>query len=34
MSFVHKVVHWMMQRRGYLVRLNKDRIFFSHVVVL
>ena len=23
MSFAHKVVLWVMQRRGYLVRLNK-----------
>ena len=28
MSFAHKVVHWVMQRQGYLVRLNKSRIFF------
>ena len=26
MSFAHKVVLWVIQRRGYLVRLN--RIFF------
>ena len=30
MSFSHKVVHWVMQRRGYLVRLNKRQNFFSH----
>ena len=28
MSFAHKVVHLVMQRQGYLVRLNKSRIFF------
>ena len=28
MSFAHKVLHWVMQRRGYLVRLNKGRILF------
>ena len=28
MSFAHKVVLWVMQRRGYLVRLNKGRTFF------
>ena len=28
MSFTHKVVLWVMQQRGYLVRLNKSRIFF------
>ena len=28
MSFAHKVVDWMMQQRGYLIRLNKGRIFF------
>ena len=27
MSFAHKVVIWVMQRRGYLVRLKKGRIF-------
>ena len=35
MSFAHKVVLWvMMQRRGYLVRLNKRQNFSSHVIVL
>ena len=28
MSFAHKVVLWVMQRRGYLVRLNKRQTFF------
>ena len=28
MSFAHKVVLWVMQRRGYLVRLNKRQNFF------
>ena len=28
MSFAHKVVLWVMQRRGYLVRLNKRPNFF------
>ena len=28
MSFAHKVVLWVMQRRGYLVRLNKRPFFF------
>ena len=28
MSFAHKVVHWVMQQRGYLVRLNKRQDFF------
>ena len=28
MSFSHKVVLWVMQRRGYLVRLNKRQNFF------
>ena len=28
MSFAHKVVLWVMQRRGYLVSLKKGRIFF------
>ena len=28
MSFTHKLVLWVMQRRGYLVRLNKRPIFF------
>ena len=28
MLFVHKVVLWVMQRRGYLVRLNKRQNFF------
>ena len=32
MSFAHKVVLWVMQRRGYLVRLNKRQNFFSHVL--
>ena len=27
MSFAHKVVLWLMQRRGYLVGLKKSRIF-------
>ena len=27
MSFAHKVVLWVMQRRSYLVRLNKGRSF-------
>ena len=36
MSIAHKVVHWMMQQRGYLVRLNKRQsfFFFSHVTAL
>ena len=29
MSFVHKVVLWMMQRRGYLVTEQKAE-FYSH----
>ena len=29
MSFAHKVVLWVMQRRGYLVRLNKRKNFFD-----
>ena len=30
MSFAYKVVVlWVMQRRGYLVRLNKSRICFT-----
>ena len=28
MSFAHKFVLWVMQRRGYLVRLNKRKNFF------
>ena len=32
MSFAHKVVRWVMQRRGYLVRLNK-RQNFSHTLL-
>ena len=32
MSFVHKVVLWVMQRRGYLERL--DYMSFVHKVVL
>ena len=28
MSFSHKVVLWVMQQRGYLVRLNKRKNFF------
>ena len=28
MSFVHKVVLWVMQRWGYLVRLNKRQNYF------
>ena len=28
MSFAHKVVLWVIQRRGYLVRLNKRQNFF------
>ena len=28
MSLAHKVVFWVMQRRGYLVRLNKRQNFF------
>ena len=32
MSFDHKVVLRVMQRRGCLERLNKRHIFFSHVV--
>ena len=32
MSFAHKVVIWVMQRRGYLVRLKKGRIF-SHMLL-
>ena len=28
MSFAHKFVLWVMQRRGYLVRLNKRQNFF------
>ena len=28
MSFAHKVVLWVMQWRGYLVRLNKRKNFF------
>ena len=28
MSFAHKVVLWVMQRWGYLVRLNKRQNFF------
>ena len=33
MSFAHKVVLWVMQRRAYLARLNKRQNFFSHVIV-
>ena len=29
MSFAHKVVLWVMQRRGYDVRLNKRKNFFD-----
>ena len=29
MSFAHKVVLWVMQRRGYLVRLKKRKNFFD-----
>ena len=29
MSFAHKFVLWVMQRRGYLVRLNKRKNFFD-----
>ena len=32
MSFAHKVVLWVMQRRGYLVRLNKRPFFFFHTL--
>ena len=28
MSFAHNVVLWVIQRRGYLVRLNKRQNFF------
>ena len=34
MSFARKVVLWVMQRRGALVRLNKRQNYFSHVIVL
>ena len=34
MSFAHKVVLWMMQWWGYLVRLNKrQNFFFSHMLL-
>ena len=32
MSFAHKVVLWVMQRRGYLVRLNKRQNFFHKLL--
>ena len=34
MLFAHKVVLWVMQRQGYLVRLNKRQTFFSHAIAL
>ena len=33
MSFAHKVVLWVMQRRGYFVRLNKRQNFFLHTLL-
>ena len=33
MSFAHKVVLWVMQQRGCLVRLNKRQSFF-HTLLL
>ena len=32
MSFAHKVVLWVMERRGYLVGLNKRQNFFHTVL--
>ena len=29
MSFAHRVVLWVMQRRGYLVGLNERQNFFT-----
>ena len=34
MSFAHKVVLWVMQQQGYLVRLNRRQNFLSDVIVL
>ena len=31
MSFAHKVVLWVMQRRGYLERLNKSNQRFEAI---
>ena len=34
MSFAHKVVLWVMQQRGYLVRLNKrQNFYFFHTLL-
>ena len=33
MSFAHKIVLWVMQRQGYLVRLNKRQNFFFHTLL-
>ena len=32
MSFAHKVFLWVMQRRGYFVRLNKMQDFFHKLL--
>ena len=32
MSFAHKVVLWVMQRRGYCKTEQKAEFFFSHVI--
>ena len=33
MSFAHKIVLLVMQRRGYLIRLNKRQNFFFHTLL-
>ena len=33
MSFAHKVVLWVIHRRGYHVRLNKRQNFFFHTLL-